>query len=190
MNEQNKSQRTKMLIALILVVILATILTRFFIKEKPVTVPANTSSSTQLVIPENWLSGENGGFSFKYPENFNTKYISPVDWPIKVNVYEQEYSCLEAGTEVLPAGQTKKENINGKEYCVTRESEGAAGSVYTNYAFAMPYEGKTLIMTFTSRATQCMNYDNPEQTECLNERESFDISPLIDQIASTLKPLN
>lgn len=188
-DEKNKDKRTKMLIALILIVILATFITRFYTKDRPVET-STTSSSTEIFVPESWLAGEDGGFSFKFPESFGTKYISPVDWPIKINLYEQEFSCLEAGEEVLPAGQTKKEMINDKEYCVTRESEGAAGSVYTNYAYALPFEGKTLIMTFSSKATQCMNYDNPGQTECIVERESFDISLLIDQIASTLKNLN
>ncbi|MEA4910819.1 hypothetical protein SDC9_21678 [bioreactor metagenome] len=187
---KDKSKKTMLLVALILVVILATIITRFFTKDRTWPIKAETSSSTEIVIPENWLSGESEGFIFKYPENFGTKYINPVDWPIKINISKQAFSCLEAGNEISLAGETKLESVGNREYCVTRESEGAAGSIYTNYAYAFPYNNETLIMTFSSRATQCMNYDNPEQAECLTERESFNITPLVDKIASTIKSSN
>jgi hypothetical protein len=64
--------------------------------------------------------------------------------------------------------------IGGREYCVTKVSDGAAGSTYTQYAYATA-EGndKTKIFTFTLRFVQCMNYDDPEQAECLSERDTF-----------------
>lgn len=109
-----------------------------------------------------------------FPETLNTKYITAVDWPPATNVMDEPYSCTEAGVDTERAGGTKKEDINGREYCVTKVSDGAAGSTYTQYAYATA-EGndKTKIFTFTLRFVQCMNYDDPEQAECLSERDNF-----------------
>ncbi|MFZ2414956.1 MAG: hypothetical protein WAW33_03110, partial [Minisyncoccia bacterium] len=76
--------------------------------------------------------------------------------------------------------------VNNREYCVTKESEGAAGSIYTNYAYAFPKDTKTIIFTFTTRATQCANYDEPNKTACEKEREAFDLDGIVDRMAQSL----
>lgn len=127
------------------------------------------------------------GFTFQYPETLTTKYITTVDWPPKVSISGDPFACTTAGKETDRAGQTTKEIINGRAYCVTKVVEGAAGSMYTQYAYATEIENKVLYFTFTLRATQCANYEPTERTACESERAAFDIDSLVDQIAQTTK---
>jgi len=135
------------------------------------------------------------GISFQYPETLSTTYIHAFDWPPKIAVLNQPFVCTEGGSEIMTAGQTLKQVINGRNYCVTKESEGAAGSIYIQYAYAtsadlnnLPQEGNsTIILTFSTRMVQCGNYDDPQKTTCETERASFNIDPIIDQIVKSLK---
>lgn len=127
------------------------------------------------------------GILFKYPQDWGTTYIHPVDWPPQVEIMSAPFACTEGGTEIARAGITAKTLINGTEYCVTKESEGAAGSIYTNYAYAFAKDNKTIIFTFTGRAVQCDNYDDPQKTACKNERASFVLDNLVDPIAKSFQ---
>lgn len=126
------------------------------------------------------------GISFRYPETLTTRYIRTVDWPPSVQVVGQPYSCTEAGAQTQRAGQTSRRMVDNREYCATTTSEGAAGSTYTQYAYALPYQRNTLIFTFTLRAPQCGNYDDPQKTACEQERASFDIDSIVDKIAQSV----
>ena len=77
--------------------------------------------------------------------------------------------------------------VDNRTYCVTKVSEGAAGSIYTQYAYAFPKNSKVVILTFSLRFPQCGNYSEPEKNECEGERETFDVDSIIDRIAQTLK---
>jgi len=125
--------------------------------------------------------------SFDYPEKLPYKYISAVDWPPQIQELNQFFSCTEGGSEIMTAGQTKKQTIGGTEYCVTKESEGAAGSVYTQYAYAFERNNKTEILTFSLRFVQCANYDDPEKIECEKERNSFSIDNTVNWMAKSIK---
>jgi len=135
----------------------------------------------------NTYTDSQSGVSFKYPENLTTKYINTVDWPPLVQVLPGPYTCLEAGSENAPAGKTEKRLVDNREYCLTRESEGAAGSIYTQYAYAFAQADKVVYLTFSLRFPQCGNYSEPQLTACQIERETFDIDSVIDKIARTLK---
>jgi len=148
--------------------------------------------SAPAAIP-GWKTSINAdnGFSFQYPADFSTKYISIVDWPPAATIVNEPFSCAEAGSEIAAAGITRKQTINGRDYCVTKESEGAAGSVYTQYAYAISgdsydIQSKTIILTFSLRFVQCANYDDPQKTECENERAAFAPDAVIDRIERTL----
>ena len=135
-----------------------------------------------------WLKSENSEISFKYPEKLDTNYINTVDWPPIFKIEDKAYSCLENdNNSTLEGGKTSKEIIGGKEFCINRQDEGAAGSVYSNYIYTFLYQNKTITATFSLRAPQCMNYDEPKQSECINEENSFNISSLILNIISTIK---
>lgn len=185
----------KILIWITLVIIFGAIFV-YFTKDKDIEninkdVATNTIDINNQNIDPAWSSAESNGYNFKYPEKLDTEYVKAVDWPLVLNVDNKTFSCTEGGTSPNDrSGKTSKEIIDGREFCVTRESEGAAGSIYTNYAYAFAYENKTMIATFSLRAPQCMNYDDPKQTECANEEASFNISPLIARIVSTIQPVN
>lgn len=132
------------------------------------------------------VSDRMSGISFWYPENLPTKYTSTVDWPPKIQKLNQKYTCVEGGSEIAPAGQTQKTMINGREYCVTTESEGAAGSIYKTYTYAFPIDLQTVIFTFSLRFVQCGNYPEPQMTACENERQSFDLDNLVDRMARSI----
>lgn len=140
------------------------------------------------ISTEGWkmMTDKDNGITFLYPEALSTKYIRAYDWPPKVQVLTDKFNCTEAGSETARAGRTSRVLIGSNEYCVTKESEGAAGSIYIQYAYAFPKNGKTVILTFTTRETQCANYDEPNATECLTEREVFSMDDIADRMASTL----
>jgi len=127
------------------------------------------------------------GMTFTYPEKLPETYIHTVDWPPKLQIVGASFSCTEGGQAGDRAGVTRLRTIDGHAYCVTEVTEGAAGSVYTQYAYAAERDGKTVIMTFSLRAEQCGNYDEPKKTECETERANFDIGGTIDAMISTLK---
>lgn len=127
------------------------------------------------------------GASFQYPEQLITEYIHTVDWPPQIQVLDEPFNCTESGSEIDRAGQTIKRMVGNRVYCVTKITEGAAGSIYTQYAYAFSKDDKTIILTFTLRAVQCGNYDDPQKTACEGERESFDLDGLVDRIAQTVK---
>ncbi len=136
---------------------------------------------------ENWTNTNDSksGISFSYPSDFGTEFVRPQDWPPVLNIYNEVQSCTEAGSYIDQAGKTENIIVGENNYCVTIKTEGAAGSIYTQYAFARVKNGKTEILAFSSRATQCGNYDDPQKSRCETERENFDVSKLVDKIFMT-----
>ncbi len=133
-----------------------------------------------------WKSATSGGVTFKYPE-LGTTYVGTQDWPPAVQVIAGPFSCTDAGEPNAQSGQTKTKTINGHTYCVTVVSEGAAGSIYNQYAYAWQTGTKTLYFTFTLRFPQCDNYDDPQKTACKSEEGAFSADTLADQIIQTAR---
>lgn len=140
-------------------------------------------------IIEGWKTDTDAktGVSFQYPEKLNTKYISVVDWPPQVQMRNTAYACTEGGTVTAGAGQTVKKMVGGKEYCITTESEGAAGSVFLQYKYVFGFDDKTVVATFSVREVQCANYDDPKKSECETERKSFNIDTVLTQMLKTVR---
>jgi hypothetical protein len=115
-----------------------------------------------------------------YSTNLETKYISVADeiWPPKKIMAEGIFSCDESGSEIMAEGQTIFKEIDGSKYCITTISEGAAGSIYTTYTYKMGDSNITSETTFTLRFVQCVNYDDPQKTECELERSTFNVDTL------------
>lgn len=137
--------------------------------------------------PSGWQETTSAGVTFFYPPVLPAEYITAVDWPPALALSGERFSCTEAGSEIERAGRTEMVAVGGRTYCRTTLLEGAAGSVYGQYAYAFPRGGGTAILTFTTRMTQCANYDEPARTACLDEREQFDLDALVDQIVRTLE---
>jgi hypothetical protein len=165
-------------------------------EEVPAPSPSAFSSSAPAaspdVSPNAWetYSDPSRGLLFQYPQHFGTAYIHPVDWPPQVQVLQEPYHCTEGGNETARAGRTEARTVNGHQYCVTTVAEGAAGSLYYQYAYATQLvPAKTVIFTFTARAVQCGNYDEPRRTVCEQERESFNIDGIMDQVIQTARAM-
>jgi hypothetical protein len=134
-----------------------------------------------------WKTSVQNGISFKYLPSLGTTYLHPVSWPPSVQVLDKPYICSSGGNEIETSGQTQEQTINGNGYCVTKQSEGAAGSIYTTYAYAFAKEGKTIVLSFTLRFVQCANYVDPQKTTCERERRAFNIDPYVDAMARSVK---
>lgn len=116
----------------------------------------------------------------------STTYIDTVDWPPKIVQEPQAFHCSEAGQETEPAGKSEIRTINGHEYCVTTESEGAAGSIYRQYAYARNINNGSVFMSFSLRFPQCGNYPDSERKNCEQEQQLFAIDSMVDQMMSTI----
>jgi len=133
------------------------------------------------------LTDEETGISFRYPEKFFTIYIDAYDWPPQVRTMEGPLVCAEAGEIDGRAGRTEERMVDDRIYCVTEVVGVAAGSMYTQYAYSFEKDGRVVILTLTSRASQCGNYEDPLRDECEREREAFDIDGVIDRVARSVR---
>ncbi|MBU1563659.1 hypothetical protein KKF83_01115 [Patescibacteria group bacterium] len=126
---------------------------------------------------------------FRYPENLSTNYISPQEWPPKLLIIDDtEFSCEEGGLGINGrSGMTIQKKINNIVYCIESVSEGTAGTFYTNYTYTFLKDSKLVKLSFTLAYPQCDNYDDPQKTECEQERQIFDLDILINRIAESVQ---
>lgn len=134
-----------------------------------------------------WVVGNSAGHNFQYPANPSSNYLTFLDWPPQIQVVGGSLKCEEAGLPGERAGRTEKREVNSREYCVTEVVEGAAGSIYTQYAYAFERDDEILIITFTTQMPQCLNYPDPEMSICVTDQENFNLDELADQIAQTIE---
>lgn len=135
---------------------------------------------------EGWVARTSGGVDFQYPPAFGTQYIHALDWPPQAQKIDEEFACAEAGESEERAGRTELKEINGREYCVTELVQGAAGSIYTQYAYAFEKDDETVVLSFSTQMPQCGNFPEAERWECERERMSFSLDGVIDKIAGTI----
>jgi hypothetical protein len=126
---------------------------------------------------------------YHYPASLETTYVSLIDWPPTLRIVDEAFSCIEAGDVIASAGKTELKHLEGADFCVTSEGEGAAGSTYIQYAYAMPLASSTAILTFGTRMPQCMNYDEPERSACTNQQQSTNIDSLAARVLLTVEPM-
>jgi hypothetical protein len=141
--------------------------------------PTATSAVSEPPIPTGWkeVSDLAQRVSYRYPEKLTTKYARAQAWPPELVVSHGKLSCT-----------TDPRVVSGRSYCVHETSDGAAGSVYTEYHYTMAYPGGDALVTlsFTIQYPQCLNYDQPDQDACLQERSRFKIDELADSILTTV----
>jgi len=125
------------------------------------------------------------------PFAFTSKYITKTLWPPKVYEIIDDYSCAVGGTEISSVGVTIEKMLDGISYCIKTQSEGVAGSTYTTYTYkTATVSGGMLMTTFTLRFVQCDNYDDPERSECKDERVNFSADTLAQEIFQKTKSVN
>ena len=145
----------------------------------------NTNNTPPRTSEDEWEIALNPEFSFRYPGEIGSDYVDVTDWPPQAQLLDDDFTCTEGGEATARAGETESVTIGGREYCRTIIIEGAAGSTYTEYAYAFEHEGGTAIITFSTRMPQCENYDGDEQIACEVEQADFDADTLADQMADT-----
>ena len=138
-----------------------------------------SSEPEVMQIPASWVQStpDAQGLTFRYPTELGTTYISTAVWPPVV-------SREPAGEYICPT--ENETTINGHQYCLTTTSEGAAGSVYTTYEYTL-WQGEYLLhVELSLRYPQCRNYDEPKQSDCIAEQDSFDVGNLADMILGSV----
>ena len=128
------------------------------------------------------------GITFQYPIELGTVYLEAYDWPPMAQVIDEPFNCTEGGDPTARAGGTELRMVDNHQYCRTPIVEGAAGSIYTQYAYKFTVgEDQAAILTFSTRVPQCGNYDEQERVQCEGEREAFDIDSTVDEITQTFQ---
>jgi len=129
--------------------------------------------------------------------DLNTEYIGSQDWkvkivneeekyPLKFKITEGQIDCKKTSSENGLLFRTVKRRIDGRIYCIESASEGAAGTIYTQYTYSTIKNGSLIALSCVIRYPQCMNYSEPYRTECANERETFDLDKIIGYIVKNL----
>lgn len=160
--------------------------------EQPIENTQTVTQSETAPIPKGWVIGyaSDEMTSFYYPQELETLYTTVSDWPPKITIVpDTNYYCTPSinGTDRIGVTEVVI-NDQGQEYCRTYSTEGAAGSQYTEYSFTKNWKDTSIIkMTFTLRSVQCMNYDEPNQSECITEQKNFDINGIVDTIFNTVQ---
>ncbi len=129
--------------------------------------------------------------------DLNTEYIGSQDWkvvivneeekyPPKFKINEGQIECKITSSESDLLTETAKRSIDGQIYCIESFSEGAAGTTYTQYIYSTIKSGSLITASCVIRYPQCMNYSEPQRTECANERETFDLDKIIGLIVKNM----
>jgi len=129
--------------------------------------------------------------------DLNTEYIGSQDWkviivneeekyPPKFKITEGQIDYKIISSESGLVSKTVKRKIDGRIYCIESLSEGAAGTIYTQYAYSTIKSGSLIMVSCVIRYPQCMNYSEPYKTECENEHETFDLDKIIDFIVKNM----
>jgi hypothetical protein len=110
--------------------------------------------------------------------DLNTEYIASQDWkaiivneeekyPPKFKITEGQIDCTITSSESDLLYETAKRSIDGRIYCIESTSEGAAGTIYTQYIYSTMKSGSLITVSCVIRYPQCMNYrPHCEKYEC------------------------
>ena len=144
-------------------------------------------SATVGSYEDAWNIFSSASVEFQYPEKLPAQYISTAEWPPQITVTEGELACQETPPESSFPLRITQKTINDSVYCIQAMSEGAAGSTYTEYTYSTLKDGKVISADFVLRYPQCLNYDDPNKSNCEAERETFDLDGIIDKIVKSVK---
>lgn len=156
-------------------------------------------SCSYYEVSNHWKEFRAGNIIFKAPESLEEKYISlqkwppeikilvnKKDWPSGIEIENGELKCQTTPEENSFSKRFYQQNINGRIYCIRAETEGAAGSVFTDYTYYTIYKNNLTSINFVLRFTNCLHYSEPQGIECSAEREVFDIDNTINKIVESI----
>lgn len=145
-----------------------------------------------------YLYTEEGNIESNLPDSFKANYISFQNYGSNVFKAEEypkleswvengEIECNETPLESSLPLRISKKKINSQKYCIGASSEGAAGSVYTQYAYTTVIGDNVYLVQFVVRYSSCSNYPDKERRECEVERENFNLDNLVDSEVRLMK---
>jgi len=134
----------------------------------------------EKLTPWKNISSEDGSITIQYPEQLDSNYVKTVDWPPEIQITEGLFSCTRTGKESNSTGEVDKRAIGERVYCITTQTEGAAGSLYRQYKYVFSKGDNELVsLTFSLQYPHCENYDNPEKASCKAEQQKFNVDELV-----------
>jgi len=157
----------------------------------------NVSQPKVKIMVEEIDNGSEKQAHYDILVDLNTEYIGSQDWkviiineeekyPPKFKITEGQIDCKKTSSESDLSTRTAKRRIDGRIYCIESISEGAAGTIYTQYTYSTIKSGSLIMVSCVIRYPQCINYSEPYRTECANERERFDLDKIISYIIKNL----
>ena len=157
----------------------------------------NASHPEVKIMIEEINDGSDKQPQYAIQVDFNNEYIGSQNWkiniindeekyPPKFRITEGQIDCTITSSDSVLLHRTEKRRIDGRIYCIESSSEGAAGTIYTQYAYFTIKNDCLIIVSCVIRYPQCMNYGEPHRAECENECETFDLDKIIVHIVRNL----
>jgi len=132
---------------------------------------------------------EGDGAGLEKPE-LDTEYISIQDWDVHIvdSVGEKPPHPIRLSPkgEIECAEEYSKEESDNWTYCVKQSSEGAAGTIYEDYAYTTIKDHRMITISFILAKPQCGNYGEAERAGCQKEYKNFEQQELADQVIANL----
>lgn len=157
-------------------------------KYNPLPAPGMKPSPSPKIPHPDWKTFTDSSFHiiFEYPAGLPAKYIRPQNWPPKITLSSGNFSCKERG-EADGQPLILQKTIGDTTYCIQSMTQGAAGTIYTDYTYTFLKDDQLISLQFTLAYPQCGNFEDAQNRECEKERQSFDLDTLINQITATVK---
>lgn len=160
--------------------------------------PPDLADNRQTKDRLEYSDTQNRNFNNSLPVSFQAEYISFQNYSLGIYLAEDyprleswvengEIECDETPLESSQALRISKKEINGHKYCIGAASEGAAGSVYTEYAYTTVIDGRVYLVKFVARYPNCSNYPDEQNEACIKEREAFNLDNLVDVEIEVMK---
>jgi hypothetical protein len=151
----------------------------------------NDVSIVSYIDNSNWQNStqqntDKSKIYFQVPQNLPTSYILAQEWPPKIEITDNQFNCPETSLQDGSIEIVTNKIINNRTYCIKAINEGAVGSIYTIYFYSTPLNNKLLTLNFVLKYPNCENYDDSQKIQCQEERQSFNLDKLIDQIVQTI----
>jgi len=150
--------------------------------------PRQCSTADGLHFTEIIEANSDPSLNFQVPDTSSFQYASFRDWQFDALPFD---TSMELNCEVtdLAASQNLRRfeaMINDVAYCIEASSEGAAGSVYTEYKYTRILGDYLVNARFTVQYPNCQNYSDSEALVCAEERENMNMNEIIASIFDNL----
>ncbi len=137
------------------------------------------------------------GFSFQYPESFNSKYASLQSIPPKVVVSSSKTSINENGCYAIPNSPMPQKDsqitTNRMNFCLSESSDVGAGQLYTDYYYTVFKNAMYVTVDYTIHTPNgCSAYIGvePQYTECSDFLKNHYTDLVLQPIQKSISTLN